>query len=53
VLAAATAMLAIDPDNHDPRKEERMEQAMWFLQVLSALAALMRLLHTGRRNGWI
>ena len=30
-----------------------MEQAMWFLNVLSALAALMRLLHTGHRNGWV
>jgi hypothetical protein len=30
-----------------------MEPVIWMLQVLSALAALVKLLNTGRRNGWI
>jgi hypothetical protein len=30
-----------------------MEQAIWFLKVISALAALARLITAGRRNGWI
>jgi hypothetical protein len=35
------------------RKEFGMNQGIWLLQVLLALAGLMRLLHAGRRNGWI
>jgi hypothetical protein len=30
-----------------------MNQGFWLLQVFMALAALVRLFHAGRRNGWI
>ena len=30
-----------------------MHQAQWLVQMLLALAALIQLLWTGRRNGWI
>lgn len=30
-----------------------MDKAQWLLQVILACAALVRLLVTGRRNGWI
>jgi hypothetical protein len=30
-----------------------MQQAQWLIQAFLALAALIGLLRTGRRNGWI
>jgi len=45
------AIIAIAQTKHG--KEAPMQQAQWLLQTLLALAALVRLLRTGRRNGWI
>jgi hypothetical protein len=30
-----------------------MQQVQWLVETLLALAALIRLLRTGRRHGWI
>jgi hypothetical protein len=40
-------------DANRQRKEKAMDRWQWLLQVILTCAALVRLLVTGRRNGWI